>query len=158
MIIAPMQSSSLRPPSSPWVIRLVTFLWAALAAASAGYWALMWPAAPDTTRIHTPEPVAPPIDTIKVAQLLGATSAGGPTASVVIASKYKLLGVIAQGQRSGSALIAIDGQPAKPYRMGERVADDLVLQSVKARSITLGAGTSGSQDLVLELPPLAGTP
>lgn len=155
-----MQSSSLRPPSSPWVIRLVTFLWAALAAASAGYWALMWPAAPDTTRIHTPEPVAPPIDTTKVAQLLGANpgTAGVPSASVVIASKYKLLGVIAQGQRSGSALIAIDGQPAKPYRVGERVADDLVLQSVKARSITLGAGAPGSQDLVLELPPLAGTP
>ncbi len=148
--------------SNSWRTRSVTFVFAALAAASASYWALKWPTPSPATRTSAAEPTSPPIDTTKVAQLLGANpaaaSSGAPVASVAVAAKYKLMGVIAQGQHSGSALIAIEGQPAKPYRVGEPVGDDLVLQSVKARSATLGASAQGTGSVTLELPPLAGAP
>ena len=157
MIIAPMQSLSLQSPPHPWLTRLVTFMLAALAAASVGYWALKWPAPKPTARAVPAEPASPPIDTAKVAQLLGA-KAGLPTAPVAAAARYKLLGVIAQGPHSGSALIATDGKPAKPYRVGERVTDDLLLHGVKARSVTLAADAQGAGAVTLELPPLSGTP
>jgi general secretion pathway protein C len=143
-----------------WQSRAVTFLLAATAAASVAYWVLKWPAPNGTLRTTTAEPSAPPIDSAKVAQLLGANPVGAsaPTPSVAAASRYKLIGVIAQGQQSGSALIAIDGQPAKPYRVGDAVGDDLVLRSVKAKGATLGASKQGAGSVTLELPPLPGTP
>ena len=143
--------------SPMWRARLVTFLLAALAAASASYWVLKWPAPTQTTRTTAPEPALPPIDTAKVALLLGANpGAAAPTVSAQ--SKYKLLGVIAEGTRGGSALIAIGGEPAKPYRVGERLTDNMVLQSVKARSVTLTADSLGSGGVTLEMPPLPGVP
>jgi general secretion pathway protein C len=159
MIIAAMHSLSLHSSPNPWLIRLVTFLLAALAAASLSYWVLTWPA-PTAARALTPEPAAPAIDTAKVAQLLGANpNAAGPQAATVSApSKYKLLGVIAEGAHGGSALIAIDSEPAKPYRIGEHLSDTLVLKSVKARSVTLAAGLQDNGGITLELPPLPGAP
>jgi general secretion pathway protein C len=74
------------------------------------------------------------------------------------AARYKLIGLIAQGGQHGSALIAVDGEPAKPFRVGELVTDSLILQAVKVRSVTLAADMSGNQGLTLELPPLPGTP
>jgi len=56
------------------------------------------------------------------------------------------------GQESGAALIAVDGKPAKPYRVGAVVADGLVLQSTQGRRVNLGASMDGPQTLVLELP------
>lgn len=160
MIIAPMQSLSLHSSPNPWLIRLVTFMLAAIAAASVGYWVLTWPTPTGTTRAVAPEPVTPPIDTAKVAQLLGANpNASGAQAPTVSAqSKYKLLGLIAEGARGGSALIAIDGEPAKPYRVGEHLSDNMVLKSVKARSATLAAGLQDNGGVTLELPPLPGAP
>ncbi len=143
-----------------WQSHSVTFLLAAVAAGSAAYWVLKWPAPNDTPRVSTAEPSAPPIDSAKVAQLLGFNPVGAsaPTPSVAVASRYKLIGVIAQGQQSGSALIAIDGKPAKPYRVGEVVGDDVVLLSVRAQGATLGPNQKGAASVTLELPPLPGTP
>ena len=155
-----MQSLSLQSSPNPWLLRLVTFLVAAMAAASVGYWALKWPAPASSVRAMAPEPVRTPIDTAKVARLLGANpnaSAAGAQPPVTSAqAKYKLQGVIALSTRGGSALIAINDEPAKPYRVGERVSDDLLLQSVKARSATLANNLQGSGSVTLELPPLPG--
>ena len=159
-----MQSLSLQTPPNAWLLRLVTFFLAALAAASVAYWVLKWPAPVSTVRAMAPEPVSAAIDTSKVARLLGANpdaaagAPGAPAPTVNAQSKYKLLGVIAQGSRGGSALIAINDEPAKPYRVGERLTDDLVLQSVKARSATLAPDMQGGGSVTLELPPLPGTP
>jgi general secretion pathway protein C len=155
-----MQSLSLHSSPNPWLVRLVTFILAAIAAASVGYWVLTWPTPTNPVRAMAPEPATPPIDTAKVALLLGANpgAAGAQAPTVSAQSKYKLLGVIAEGARGGSALIAIDGEPAKPYRVGERLTDDMVLQSVKARSVTLTADSLGSGGVTLEMPPLPGTP
>ena len=162
MIIRHMQSLSLHSSLSPWLVRLVTFLLAALAAASLSYWVLKWPEPDRAVRATAFEPAIPAIDSAKVARLLGAnpnaagTSAQAPIASA--SSKYKLLGVITQGTNGGSALLAIDGEPAKPYRVGQRLTDDLVLQSVKSRSATLAADMQGTGAVTMELPPLPGTP
>lgn len=155
-----MQSLSLHSSPNTWLIRLVTFLFAAMTAASASYWVLKWPAPTSPTRAIAPEPATAPIDTAKVAQLLGANphAADAKAPLVSAPSKYKLLGVIADGPRGGSALIAINDEPAKPYRVGERLSDDMVLRSVKARSATLSADEPGSGGVTLELPPLSGAP
>ena len=160
MIIAPMQSLRLQSTPNRWLTRLVTLFLAALAAASLGYWVLKWPTPPATQRVAAPDAPTVPVDAAKVARLLGAgpgtTTTAAASPSVLMAAKYKLLGVMAQGAHNGSALIGVDGKPAKPFRVGEAVADGLLLQSVKARSVALGPDKTGAASVTLELPPLPG--
>ena len=73
-------------------------------------------------------------------------------ASPTLASRFQLQGVMVGGPNAGAALMAVDGKPAKPYRVGAVVADGIVLQSVEGRRISLGASMDGPQTLVLELP------
>ncbi len=137
---------------SVWPVRLFTFVLAALAAGSANFWVLKWQASPGLS--DTPIALTSPqnIDTAKLAQLLGVSAtAAAPTASGP--GKYQLLGVIAQGTL-GSALIAIDGKPAKPYRVGQHVSDNLMLHSVAKRSAALSSGLQGNPSITLELPSL----
>ncbi|MBK6593938.1 MAG: hypothetical protein IPG23_15055 [Burkholderiales bacterium] len=65
------------------------------------------------------------------------------------------MGVIAAGPKGGAALIAVDGKPPKPFRVGASVDGNLVLQSVAARRATLAAGVDGPAQMTLELPPLS---
>jgi general secretion pathway protein C len=44
--------------------------------------------------------------------------------------RYTLLGVVADRQQQGAALIAIDGEPPRPYAVGAQLEGGLVLQSV----------------------------
>lgn len=145
-----------------WRSRLLTFFLAAAAAASLGYWALKWPVSERTDRFATQQSAPLVIDSVKLSQLLGfsssAAGAGAQAPEAIEAARYKLIGVIAQGRQRGSALIGVDGEPAKPFRVGERVADGLVLQSVTARAVTLAPEMTGSLGITLELPPLPGAP
>ena len=162
MIIPAMQSLPIPSGTNPWLIRLLTFLLAALAAASALFWVLKWPDPSNPARSTLVATQAPAIDSDKIAQLLGASQAlaedGTPATNQQ--TNYKLLGVIAQGSHGsqGSALIAVEGSLAKPYRVGDTVADDLVLQSVRARSAVLRRAGQTDGALTLELPPLPGMP
>ncbi len=142
---------------SVWPVRLLTFVMAALAAGSASFWALKWQDAPGPS--ETPVVLTPPqsIDTAKLAQLLGVSATGeAPTASGP--GKYQLQGVIVQGTQGsqGSALIAIDSQPAKPYRVGQNVSDNLVLHSVARRSAALASTGQNKPFITLELMPRIG--
>ncbi len=147
---------------SPWPARLSSFLLAALAAASVAYWGLRWsePVSPPRASGEWARPS--PIDSGRVAQLLGASAAPTSDAEAAPAvnatSRYKLIGVIAQGRGSGlgSALIAIDDAPAKPYKVGDRLSDELVLQSVSARGAALAPSRQAPASVTLEVPPLAG--
>jgi general secretion pathway protein C len=141
--------------------RLLAFvIWAAVAA-SAVYWLL---------RLSASSPVAPPY-TQPVASatpprgnldpVFGAPKAAAPTAAPVepaLASRFKLLGVAAPregGDTTGLALIAVDGKPARGFKVGAAIDGDLVLQSVHARGAALG--TKGAAPAVsLELPAVAG--
>ena len=141
-----------------WPARLSTFVLAALAAASVVYWGLRWSEPISTPRANGDGFSQRLIDTNRVAQLLGASATPANAAPAVnAAGQYKLLGVIAgaKGRGFGSALIAIEGEPAKPYKVGDRLSDDLLLQSVTARGATLAPGMQEPASVELELPPLA---
>jgi general secretion pathway protein C len=56
-------------------------------------------------------------------------------------------------RREGVALIALDGKPAKAYKVGAVVEGDKVLQSVGARNATLGP-KGGPAVVALSLPAL----
>jgi general secretion pathway protein C len=156
-----MQSLSLHPTAKAWPIRLVTFFLSALAAASVGFWVLRWPASSPSAHIPIAPGVEASIDTAKLAVLLGAPTgqvSEERTAPRAASAQYQLLGIISQGAKRGSALIGIEGQPPKPYRVGERLTDKVVLKSVQARSAVLASDVNAPDGISLELPPLPGTP
>jgi general secretion pathway protein C len=75
-----------------------------------------------------------------------------------VASRFALVGVVASRGDNATALIAVDGKPAKPIRVGGTVDEGLVLQSVEARRAILAASAGSSAGVTLELPrPPAGT-
>jgi len=135
-----------------------TAVWA-LAAASVVVWSLRLMAPSDA--------VAPPalstsaaatVDPAAVAQILGAV----PTQSAVAAtpnaaSRFQLLGVVAGVDKQGAALIAVDGKPPRPFRVGAKLVDGYVLHSISARSAAVGASVSAAPAFTLQLPvqPLA---
>ena len=91
------------------------------------------------------------VDTTATARSLGLVAAG-PVAAPALASRFQLVGVLAGGPSQGAALIAVDGKPAKPYRLGAPVAEGWVLQSVQGRRANLGLGADAAATLTLELP------
>lgn len=131
-------------------VRAATFaVWAA-AAASAAYWGLRLsaPSAGPDLPVAVAQPAAP--DTAALARLLGAVPQGPAPVAV---SRYALVGVLAGRSSGGAALIAIDGKPPRPYRVGASVGEgDLVLQSVGPRQARLGAPGGSEPALLLEMP------
>jgi general secretion pathway protein C len=90
-----------------------------------------------------------------VARLLGATPAAagaGPVAAPAQSTRFALVGVVSARSKGGAALIATDGKPAKPYRVGAVVEEGLVLQSVAPRRATLGPTSGGPAAFTLEMP------
>jgi general secretion pathway protein C len=141
--------------------RLLAFvIWAAVAA-SAVFWLL---------RLFASSPAAPPY-VVQVASatpprgnldpVFGAPKAATPTAAPVepaLASRFKLLGVAAPregGDSTGLALIAVDGKPARGFKVGAAIDGDLVLQSVHPRGAALGV-KGAAPAVSLELPAVAG--
>lgn len=97
-----------------------------------------------------------------VSRMLGAA----PQAELVsveaapeISSRFRLTGVVAPKQPSeaGLALISVDGNPPRVYRVGAAIDGDLLLREVSHRTATV-ASSRNSNDagtaFVLELPPL----
>ncbi|MFM2036188.1 MAG: hypothetical protein RL459_1453 [Pseudomonadota bacterium] len=140
-----------------WLVKPVTFVLAALAAASCAYWALKitggsfaLPAAPKVAAATVAD-----ADPQALAQALGAGSrpSAAPLAPA-LASRFVLLGVLAGRSSAGAALIAVDGKLAKPYRVGAELESGLVVQSVQGRRAVLASDLSSPSVLTLELPPL----
>ncbi len=125
-------------------------VWGAVAF-SAVTWGLRWSATGNAPSSATAAQALPEVDVSAAARTLGAApvqAAAAPTA----ASRFQLLGVLDAGPDAGAALMAVDGKPAKPYRVGALVTDGLLLQSAQVRRISLGASVDGPSTLVLELP------
>lgn len=144
------------PEPSLWWLRSTTFTLAALTAASAVYWGLRGRSTPEQTALSTPTVEIRP-DTQQVARvlgggLLGATSSPGEPQADTLASHFKLSGVVADRLQGGVALIAVDEEPAKPWRIGEPVGHALVLHSVTAHSAALAASLDAPVRVTLELP------
>jgi general secretion pathway protein C len=68
------------------------------------------------------------------------------------AARLRLLGMVVQPGRQGAALIAVDDQPARPFRVGAPVLDEWVLQSVQGKVARLGREVRGATELELQLP------
>ena len=97
---------------------------------------------------HPPVNLAP-----QVAMALGAKNPIAPTAASALAAsqaRLQLMGVLAVGSKNGAALIAVDGKPAKPYRVGAAIEEGLEVTSVAARSASIGS--NGTAAFTLELP------
>ena len=138
-----------------WGIRLATLVLAGLAALSGTYWVLKSTHA-NSLSIAAPSAGFAGVDPQALARALGgggaAASAGEP---VAVGTAYVLVGVLADRQQGGAALIAIDGKAAKPYRVGETVDGKLIVQSVVARRAVLATSMDGPAQMTLELPPLS---
>ena len=91
---------------------------------------------------------------------LGARAAGtAPAASAPVAglsSRLRLLGVLADRNGSGAALISVDGQPAQPVRLGGSVVDGVRLLSLGPRHAEVGSD-AGRARLALPDPAAPGT-
>jgi general secretion pathway protein C len=140
---------------SRWAVAGATFALWALVAASAVYWGMKFTArpaaAPAAVAVRTPAPADP----VAVARLLGAEpAAAAETPAPSLASRFSLVGVVASRSQQGAALIAVDGKPAKPFRVGAAVDEGLMLKSVEPRRAVLAASAEGPPVLTLELPPL----
>lgn len=136
-----------------WCARIVTFSLSGLAAASVGYWLLKgWPVtAPSAVAVVSME--AAPQGQQSLARMLGGGTSKLTPVEVqkTSATRYVLMGVLAShGQ--GAALISIDGQAARPVRVGEAVDETLVLQSVTARRAVLGGSLNDAAVMSLDLP------
>lgn len=154
------------PTPATWTVRGATFAVWLLAAGSVAYWGLRLgsPAASVDPPAPAPRPLAA-VDPGTLTRLLGGTPpapgepgepalAAAPVAN--LASRLQLVGVVAAAfSGGGAAVIAVDGKPARPYRVGTRVDEGLVLQSVQGRRAVLGAQARGPALVTLELPVVA---
>ena len=77
-----------------------------------------------------------------------------------VSSRFRLTGVVApkSGGDQGLALISVDGNPPRVYRVGAAIDGDLMLREVNLRTATVASSRSSndpSTSFVLELPALA---
>lgn len=139
--------------------RVVAFVVWALVAASAMYWLLRLSASSPAAPGYTAAVAATTLPRGDLTRVLGVpppAAKNEPIAEPGLASRFKLLGVAAPrpgGERIGLALIAVDGKPARGYKVGAPVDGDIVLQSVHPRGAALGPRGAAPQ-LQLDLPPL----
>jgi len=108
----------------------------------AAYWAI---------KVLTPPPVSapPPLaappprdpDPILAARMFGLVQA----AQTVILSNVQVAGVFSAGKDS-SAVLVIDGKPARAFLLGQEVAPGTSLEAVRPDGVTL-SGASGQQNL-----------
>lgn len=125
----------------------------ALAAGSTAYWGLRLSTGRGEVA-NLPVATAPTaVDSLTVARVLGARpQVAAPQASM--ASRFALQGVVAGTPDGGAALIAVDGKPARPFRVGSAVEEGLILQSATARQATLAGTQEGPALVTLDMPPL----
>jgi general secretion pathway protein C len=141
--------------------RLTSFvIWAAVAA-SAVFWLLRLVSSSPAAPAHTVAVAASTTPRGDLTRVLGAPPVAATTAAAAmpepaLASRFKLLGVAAPrqgGDQIGLALIAVDGKPARGFKVGAPIDGELVLQSVSQRGASLGSQGEKAR-VTLELPPL----
>jgi general secretion pathway protein C len=132
----------------------------ALAAGSGLYWGLLVFVKPPPAPAHTQTAAVTPALNGDLTRLLGSDPPPPPPeamqAEAPADARFQLIGVVSppsrQAAREGVALIAVDGKPAKAFRVGAVVEGDNVLQTVAARGVTLGP-RNGPALVALNLPP-----
>lgn len=151
-------STSDRPTvAALWRVRLLSLALAALAAASVVFWGLKisapTPVQVNTSALTIAETEA--VDWAASARALGATqNSETPSVRALNAQRWALTGVARAGTAEGMALIAAEGQPAKPYRLKSRLEEGLFLVALEPRLAHLGPTPEGPVSLTLTLPKL----
>ncbi len=143
------------------MLRLVTCLLWALAAASAVYWGLR--VGDSTQAVILPIATSPAFTgdasarQVGMARLLGAQPMAPAAEGPGPAERFALLGVISSLAGQGAALISVDGRPARPFVVGAQIAPGYLLKAVGPREATLAENLLTPARLILSLPPqLAG--
>jgi general secretion pathway protein C len=138
-----------------------TFVMWAAAAATALFWGLKLFVTPAPVPARTPVAAPAALARGDLTRLLGVDAA--PVVADVPAepppdARFQLLGVVSprsrQSAAEGLAVIAVDGKPARAYRVGAVVEGQTVLQSVGARGAQLGP-RGGATLVALNLVPPA---
>ncbi|SFD84465.1 general secretion pathway protein C [Paracidovorax konjaci] len=137
----------------PWGVRLGTLALWVLAGASVVYWGLKLAVRPAPLSAPVAAPAPPQPDALALARLLGAGPAAPSAPAAREPSRYALQGVLAgTASGGGAALIAVDNQPARPFRLGATVAEGLVVQALGRRQVRLGPSATGETTVTLEVP------
>lgn len=149
--------------TKPWPARLAAFFLWALAALSASFWfTQVSGTSRHATTVATVTPETPSAQTDDLARVFGppgmaATSlAAAPNPTVDAAARLRLLGVVANRAQAGVALISVDGQPPRPYRVGSALEGGWKLQKVSTRSATLTSADSRAPAVTIELASMPG--
>jgi len=144
-----------------WPVVAAGALWL-IAGLLAGYWVLQALGRSELVPVVAAPAALPAVDTTAVARALGnpdtmdGASVNGSAASVSM--RYTLLGVVADRRQQGAALIAIDGEPPRPYAVGSTLEGGLVLQSVQRHMARLGPSRDGPTTVELLVPEEADLP
>ncbi|OZI49461.1 type II secretion system protein N [Bordetella genomosp. 4] len=113
-------------PSAPRTVRVLAI---AAAAAGVGLWsAILLAPAPNDLPPALNTSSAPVSDTRSVAMLFGTDG--------VLDTQITVLGLIAAGTQ-GSAVLSVDGAPARAYRIGTELAPGLSLVEVSTNGVEL---------------------
>ena len=133
----------------------------ALAAGGALFWGLKVLVKAPPAPPHTQTARATVAARGDLSRLLGADAAPLRTEdspAPAAAARFQLVGVLSprstKAAREGLALIAVDGKPARAYRVGAVVDGENILQTVAARGATLGP-RGGAALVALNLAPPA---
>ena len=105
--------------------------------------------------VQTPLEPAVRVDERAILKALGGNAASEAGAVTPAAGRFALKGVVSSAG-GGAALIAIDGQAAKPYLAGQMVQAPYKLWSVGKRQAVLKAEDS-TEELRLDLPAVGGS-
>ena len=137
----PSSSNALSRPSRASIgPSVAAFLVWALVGFSALAWVLQWRTAPGASAAPEASSAAPSWSSAELARSLGAQVT--PVEAPALASRLRLLGVVqGEGREStpwSAALMSVDGQPPKPFRLGQTVVDGQVVLSVQAREVVIG--------------------
>jgi general secretion pathway protein C len=122
----------------------------ALVVAAAAYWIVKIATPAPTT---APPPVASPpprdVDPVLAARMFGLVQ----LANTPVTANVQVSGVFAAGRRS-SAVLIVDGKPARAYLVGQQVAPGLTLSEVRRDGVTLEGG-GAKQDVRVPQRPVA---
>ena len=149
----------MKSPLSPRLtaVLLTLLLWALVAGSALWWWLRVGQlTAPLQAPVAGGAPAMPALDSTLVARALGATPAPSTAAAPApeMAGRLALRGIVTH-QGSGAALIAVDGKPPKPLRVGaalDGVDGGWRLRSVAPHAVVLAAD---GRELRLEMPALA---
>lgn len=144
---------------------LALLIWAAVAA-SLAYWGLRWlaqatPVPSNATAVSLDNAAKGDLRKLLTGPPVADATQPDPSAASVLASRIKLVGVVAprhEGDKGGLALLSVDGKPARAVRAGGTVDGDMVLLTVNQRYAEIGPA-AGPAAVKLDLPlmPVAAT-